>query len=216
MTLKLLEILCLQQFTCTFSVLACFNTATAFLIWILEHNIDWLVLFAILSALKLLLTNGGFCFSYLFDARKVGVAVCDKLLSPRKRFLQSRGPACPCAKKPCECCEVATWSHFGFFLLLFSSMVEPSVDVKDPSLLSPWGLLGRQALCPRYLGLLGGFGFGFVWGSEAGIRDASCVCSRVSIVLNAHFLGLEWSLVLGKRILPHPRKWEMVSRERGF
>jgi hypothetical protein len=174
MTLKLLEILCLQQFTCTFSVLACFNTATAFLIWILEHNIDWLVLFAILSALKLLLTNGGFCFSYLFDARKVGVAVCDKLLSPRKRFLQSRGPACPCAKKPCECCEVATWSHFGFFLLLFSSMVEPSVDVKDPSLLSPWGLLGRQALCPRYLGLLGIWFLGF-WDGRAGTRDASCV-----------------------------------------
>src|SRR4051812_3464210 len=27
---------------------------------------------------------------------------------PRKRLLQPRGPACPCAKKPCERCKVAT------------------------------------------------------------------------------------------------------------
>ena len=96
--LELLQILCLQQFTCSFSVLVCFNTATAFLIWILEHNIDWLVLSAISSASKLLLMNGGFCFSYLFDARKVGVAACDKMLSPRKRLLavtvRMRGDPC--------------------------------------------------------------------------------------------------------------------------
>lgn len=117
-------------------------------------------------ALKLLLTNGGFCFSYLFDARKVGVAVRDKLLFPRKRFLQSRGPACPRAKKPCECCEVATWSHFGFFFSCFcfppwSNPLWMSKTLRFSLLGDCWE--GRFFALDTW-DFWGGFGFGFCLG----------------------------------------------------
>lgn len=209
--LDLLEIPRLQQFTCSFSVLVCFNTATAFLIWILEHNIDWLVLSAISSASKLLLTNGGFCFSYLFDAWKVGDAACDKPLSLRKRFSQSRGPACPCAEKAVRVLRggnlVAFWflRLFFFFFLLGRTLCGCQRPFASLSL----GIVGKAGSLPSIPGTFWGFGFWFFGNGGAGTWDASCVFTSEHCAECA-FLGLEWSLVLGKRILPNPRKWRWL------
>jgi hypothetical protein len=52
---------------------------------------------------------------------------------------------------------------FCFFVPPWSKSLWMS---NDPSLLSPWELLGRLALCPRYLGLFWDLGF---WDGDWGM-----------------------------------------------
>ena len=123
-------------------------------------------------AFKLLLTNGGF-LSFLISFTRAKSRGCSarQAAPPRKRFLQPRGPACPWAKKLCECCEAAHWSHFGFLLFFFSSLVEPLWMCQRP-----FASLHRVCWEGRLFALdtWDFLGFGFFLGLGDGTRDASC------------------------------------------
>ena len=86
---------------------------------------------------------------------------------------------------------------FWFSAFLFFLLGRTSVDVSKALRFSSSGLLGRQALCPRYLGL---FGLGFL-GMGTGEWDASCGLFTSEHCAECAFLGLERLCF-----------WESVSR----
>ena len=103
---------------------------------------------------------------------------------------------------------MAPWSHFGFCASCFFLFGRNLCGCQRPFASLSLGIVGKAGSLPSIPGTFWGFGF---WDGRAGTRDASCVCSRVSIVLNCAFWGSNglWFL-LGKRILAHPRKWRWL------
>ena len=139
------------------------------LIWILEHNIDWLVLFALFAfrapshERRLLFLD---VFSYLFLARKVGDAVRDKL-SSQKRLLRFTGRRASELKSGTS---AARWQLVAFGFLLGRTLC----GCQRP-FASLMGIVGKAGSLPSIPGNFWGLWFGF----GTGDRDASC--SRVGI-----------------------------------
>lgn len=125
--------------------------------------------------------------------------------SPRKRFLQPQRTGVSMSQKAVRVLRGGKSVRILIFCFFVPPWSKPLWMSNDPSLLSPWELLGRLALCPRYLGLFGDLGF-LEWGTgEWGC--ILCGCSRVGICADCAFLGLECLLFWERVSLPRPRKW---------
>ena len=76
-----------------------------------------------------------------------------------------------------------------FVLVVFFLLGRNLCGCQRPFASLSLGIVGKAGSLPSIPGTFWGFGFWFFGNGGAGTWDASCVCSRVSIVLNAHFWG---------------------------
>jgi hypothetical protein len=155
-----------------------------------------------ISAFKLLLTNGGFCFytSTLipFTREKSGMQRVISCYYPQNAYCSLTGRRACKPKKRCECCEVADRLHMvlaALFLLgrtLWISMTFASLS----------RIVGRQALRPRYLGSFRdlGLGLGCLW---APVWGTGCILFTSGHLLLGHS---EAGFYFGS-CPANPRKW---------
>ena len=129
---------------------------------------------------------------------------------PIKRFLQSRGPACPCAEKAVRVLRGGNLVAFWFFSAFVFLHGRTLCGCQRPFASLSLGIVGKAGSLPSIPGTFGGI-WAWVCLGIGGWYTGCIMCLFTSEhCAECAFLGLEWSLVLGKRILPNPRKWRWL------